>query len=38
MTEKEMELAAEEFWLELEKEAEKLQVTVDYYLYEFYCS
>jgi hypothetical protein len=38
MTEKEMQQAAEEFWEEAEREAEKLEVTVDYYLAEFYCS
>ena len=34
MTEKEMQQVAEEFW----KEAERLEITVDYYLAEFYCS
>jgi hypothetical protein len=38
MTEKEMEKVAEEFWAEVEAEAERLEVTVDYYLAEFYCS
>jgi hypothetical protein len=38
MTEKEIEQAAEEFWEEMEKEAEKHEVTVDYYLAEFFCS
>jgi len=38
MTEKEMEKVAEEFWAEVEAEAERLEVTVDYYLAEFYHS
>lgn len=41
MTEKElkqMEIVAEEFWAEVESEAERLEVTVDYYLAEFYCT
>jgi len=38
MTEKEMEKAAEEIWAEVEAEAERLEVTVDYYLAEFYHS
>lgn len=38
MTEQEMQKAAEEFWEEAEREAEKLEVTVDYYLAEFYYS
>ena len=37
MTEKELELVAEEFWAEVEEEAARLEVTVDYYLAEFYC-
>ena len=32
----EMNKAAEEFWKEIEREAAKLEVTVDYYLAEFY--
>ena len=32
----EMDKVAEEFWKEIEREAEKLEVTVDYYLAEFY--
>jgi len=32
----EMDKAAEEFWREVEREAAKLEVTVDYYLAEFY--
>jgi len=34
--EAEMNKAAEEFWKEVEKEAEALEITVDYYLAEFY--
>ena len=32
----EMDKVAEEFWKEVEAEAAKLEVTVDYYLAEFY--
>ena len=32
----EMDKAAEEFWKEVEAEAAKHEVTVDYYLAEFY--
>ncbi len=32
----EMNKAAEEFWKEVEREASRLEVTVDYYLAEFY--
>lgn len=32
----EMDKVAEEFWKEVEREAEKYEVTVDYYLAEFY--
>ena len=32
----EMDKVAEEFWKEVEREADKLEVTVDYYLAEFY--
>ena len=32
----EMDKAAEEFWKEVEREASKLEITVDYYLAEFY--
>ena len=32
----EMNKAAEEFWKEIEREAAKFEVTVDYYLAEFY--
>ena len=32
----EMNKVAEEFWKEIEREAAKLEVTVDYYLAEFY--
>ena len=28
---------ADEFWEEIEAEAAKLEVTIDYYLEEFYC-
>ena len=38
MTQKEIEETADEFWKEVEKEAEKLEVTVDYYMLEFFCS
>jgi len=36
MTEKELEKVAEEFWEEVEREAARLEVTIDYYLAEFY--
>lgn len=32
----EMDKVAEQFWKEVEREAAKLEVTVDYYLAEFY--
>ena len=32
----EQEKIARDFWEEVEREAEKLEVTVDYYLAEFY--
>ena len=32
----EMNKAAEDFWKEVEREAARLEVTVDYYLAEFY--
>ena len=32
----ELESAAREFWDEVESEAAKLEVTVDYYIAEFY--
>ena len=38
MTEHEMEQTAQEFWEEVEREAARLEVTVDYYLAEFFCS
>lgn len=38
MTEKEIEQAAEEFWDEIESEAAKLEIPVDYYLAEFFYS
>ena len=33
---KETELIAAEFWASIEKESEKLEVTVDYYMEEFF--
>lgn len=36
MTEKEIEQASQEFWEEVEAEAAKLEISVDYYLAEFY--
>ena len=40
MTDKELEtVGSEEFWTEVEGfEAERLEITVDYYLAEFYCT
>ena len=40
MTKNEMEAQqiAQEFWAMVEREAEELEVTVDYYLEEFFCS
>lgn len=38
MTEQELQQVAEEFWEEVERESEKLEITVDYYLAEFFCS
>jgi hypothetical protein len=38
MTQQEMETAAQEFWDKVEQEAAELEVTVDYYLAEFFCS
>ena len=35
---KEIELIAAEFWASVEKEAEELEVTVDYYMEEFFTS
>ena len=32
----EMDKVADEFWKEVEAEAAKLEITVDYYLAEFY--
>ena len=32
----EMDKAAEDFWKEVEREAAKLEISVDYYLAEFY--
>ena len=34
----EAQLIAQEFWEMVEREAEELEVTVDYYLEEFFCS
>ena len=40
MTKNEMEAQqiAQEFWAMIEEEAAKCEVTVDYYLAEFFCS
>ena len=38
MTEQELEQAAQEFWEQVELEAARSEVTVDYYLAEFFCS
>ena len=38
MTQQEMETTAQEFWDNVEQEAAELEVTVDYYLAEFFCS
>ena len=38
MTDQEMETAAQEFWEMVEREAAENEVTVDYYLAEFFCS
>ena len=41
MTEQERTMYQElayEFWVQIEKEAAELEVTVDYYLEEFFCS
>jgi len=38
MTQQEMEAAAQEFWDEVEREAARLEITVDYYLMEFFSS
>jgi len=39
MTENEsLDTCAQEFWEQVEKEASELEVTVDYYLEEFFCS
>ena len=38
MTEQELEQAAQEFWEQVEREAARSEVTVDYYLAEFFCS
>tara|TARA_B100000287_G_scaffold200077_1_gene188984 strand:+ start:96 stop:224 length:129 start_codon:yes stop_codon:yes gene_type:complete len=36
-TEEELKQAADQFWDEMEQKAAELEVTVDYYLEEFYC-
>tara|TARA_B100002019_G_scaffold290386_1_gene307975 strand:- start:1646 stop:1765 length:120 start_codon:yes stop_codon:yes gene_type:complete len=33
-----LDACAQEFWDQVEKEAAELEVTVDYYLEEFFCS
>jgi hypothetical protein len=38
MTQQEMEQASKEFWEEVERESERLEITVDYYLAEFFTS
>jgi|TARA_B100000073_G_scaffold335277_1_gene328728 hypothetical protein len=38
MTEQELEKAAEQFWKEAEAEAARLEITVDYYIAEFFTS
>jgi len=38
MTNQELENVSQEFWQNIEKESTKLEVTVDYYLAEFFCS
>ena len=38
MNQKEIEFAAQEFWDEVERESEKLEITCDYYLLEFFTS
>ena len=38
MTDQEMEIIADEFWEMVEKEAAEKEVTVDYYLAEFFFS
>ena len=38
MIEKELEVNSQEFWNQVEKEAAELEITVDYYLYEFFTS
>ena len=37
MTKQEQKIA-QEFWVEIEKEAARLEITVDYYLAEFFSS
>ena len=36
-TEEELKQAADQFWDEMEQKAAELEVTVDYYLEEYYC-
>ena len=36
-TEEELKQAADQFWDEMEQKAAELEITVDYYLEEFYC-
>ena len=38
MTDKELENESIEFWETVEREAAEIEVTVDYYLAEFFCS
>lgn len=38
MTKQELETASKEFWETVEREAAEIEVTVDYYLAEFFCS
>ena len=38
MTNQELENVSQEFWQNVEKESAELEVTVDYYLAEFFCS
>jgi len=38
MTNQELENVSQEFWENVEKESAELEVTVDYYLAEFFCS
>ena len=38
MTDRELEKVSQEFWEEVEDECNRLEITVDYYLAEFYTS